>query len=223
MKPLAACLLSLAGVTLVIAAASATAAVYRCPDGSFQDKPCDKGDGKVVTKRNTAGKPKPPEDACIAYGQDAAEVAKARAGGATSAQLIADIDKSDAPYAARLARKKLVVDVFQKTGTPQEVGIAFEADCARARDQAGKTPAPSTAKEPAAAVGDPNAEAQAQRQREQQRRASEEAKRSACENLLAQRESVVASQRAGGSITTMESLNRNRAAIDKQLAQAGCN
>jgi hypothetical protein len=26
----------------------AAAAVYRCPDGSYQDKPCDKGGGKAV-------------------------------------------------------------------------------------------------------------------------------------------------------------------------------
>lgn len=29
----------------------AAGAVFRCPDGSYQDKPCDKGGGKVVTPK----------------------------------------------------------------------------------------------------------------------------------------------------------------------------
>ena len=112
------------------------AAVYRCPDGSFQDKPCDKGDSKVVNKRNTAGKPRPPDDVCAALGQQAGDIAKAKADGATSEKLLAEVDKEDVPYAKKLERKKLIVDVYQKTGTPQEMSIVFEADCVKSREAA---------------------------------------------------------------------------------------
>jgi hypothetical protein len=201
------------------------AAVYRCPDGSFQDKPCDKGDSKVITKRNTAGKPKPPDDACAALGLDAAEVARARAAGATSEALIAEVDKTGLVYAKKLERKKLIVDVFQKTGTPQEVGILFEADCAAAREQARKSLPATRPPQPAVqrTAAEEAAEQEAARQSETKARATaEEQKKKSCEQMQSQRRSVLADQRSGGTIARMEELNQRRGAIDKALSDAGC-
>lgn len=218
---LMACVLVFAGAHV------AGAAVYRCPDGSFQDKPCDKGDSKVVTKRNTAGKPKPPDDACAALGLDATQIAKARADGRTSEAMIGDVDKEEIPYAAKLARKKLIVDVYQKTGSPQEVGIIFEADCAKAREAARKQVPAQVPRQVAAPEGvyradsTPDPAEAAKRAAEQQKTAAE-AKKRQCDELGARRDSVMARQRAGGSISAMESLNRSRQEIDRQISKAAC-
>ena len=37
------------------------AAVYRCPDGNYQDKPCDKGGGQAVDTERGAAVSVPPE------------------------------------------------------------------------------------------------------------------------------------------------------------------
>jgi hypothetical protein len=196
------------------------AAVYKCPDGTFQDKPCDKGEGRVVTKRNTVGKPKPPDDACAALGLEAGQIAKAKAEGATSAKLLSDVDAQELPYARKLEQKKLIVDVFQKTGSPQEVAITFEAECVKSRDaQKAARPAPDTdaRRMPGAAVGNAPQTDPA----EEKKRAAEQRKRR-CDDLKGQRDSVVAQQRSGGSVTTMDSLQAQRLAIDKKIS-AECN
>lgn len=41
-------LLLAATVVVLAMPAASSAGVYRCPDGSYQDKPCDKGGGKAV-------------------------------------------------------------------------------------------------------------------------------------------------------------------------------
>ncbi len=220
--------LLIAGALVFAGAHVAGAAVYKCADGSFQDKPCDKGDGKVITKRNTAGKPRPPDDACAALGLDASQFAKARADGRTSEALIGDVDKEEISSAAKLARKKLIVDVYQKTGTPQEIGIIFEADCVKAREAARRQmpvaaprhdAAPDGVGKPASAA-DP---ADAQKRAAEQQKLAAEQKTSNCDSLQSRREGVMSQQRAGGSISTMESLNRTRQDIDRQISAAGCN
>ena len=187
MKMLPAMAISIASLL----SAPCAAAVYRCADGSFQDKPCDKGDGKVVTKRDTVGKARPPDDECATGGLEVLEIARARADGKTSDAMLAATDKSYLSYAKKLERKKLIVDVFRKSGTPQEIAVSFEAACA-ARLEAEK-----------------KARAEAQ-------------KKQTCDRLQSNRESVLASQRAGGSVTTMEALNRALKDIDRQLSEAGC-
>lgn len=76
MKPLlAACLLLPAFAAL--AAVPATAAVYRCPDGSYQDKPCDKGGGRAVnTDRGAVVRASP--DPAAPSGMDCGQLAKRR-------------------------------------------------------------------------------------------------------------------------------------------------
>ncbi len=215
------------GALILACSHVASAAVYRCADGSFQDKPCDKGDGKVISKRNTAGKPRPPDDVCVALGLDAAQIAKTRADGGTSEAQIIGVDKEGISSAEKLARKKLIVDVYQKTGTPQEIGIIFEADCVKAREAAKMqlpAPAPRQDAVPESAgrpASIPNP-ADAEKRAVEQRKLAAEQKKSNCDSLQMQREGVMSQQRAGGSIPKMESLNRTRQDIDRQISAAGC-
>ena len=47
-------------VTLLAMPLASTAGVFRCPDGSYQDKPCDKGGGKAIdTKRGAVVRTSP--------------------------------------------------------------------------------------------------------------------------------------------------------------------
>jgi hypothetical protein len=69
------CLLLLAGAAF--AAAPAMAAVYRCPDGSYQDKPCDKGGGRAVDTERGAVVRSPPA-AAAASGMNCAQLARRR-------------------------------------------------------------------------------------------------------------------------------------------------
>jgi hypothetical protein len=75
MKPMAACLALLACAAFVDAPAKA--AVYRCPDGSYQDKPCDKGGGRAVdTNRGAVVRTSP--DAAAASEMSCEQLAKRR-------------------------------------------------------------------------------------------------------------------------------------------------
>lgn len=124
-KPLFALpLLALLAASLPVHAAK----VYRCPDGSYADKPCGEG-AKVVTTTRRASSDNPAERLCLALGEEAMRIAKQKAGGMSVSQAIAAVENQYVPFEEKAARKKLVVTVYQTPGTPSEARSLVEADC----------------------------------------------------------------------------------------------
>ncbi len=125
---------------MTLAPTAQAAKVYRCPDGSYADKPCGEGQRVVTTtKRYTAV---PGEDKeCVAMADDAEELASGKANGVTSAQALKRVDEAGLPYEQRTLRKKFVVKVYQTTGSPAEIRSLVEADCVSDKKAAAKTAA----------------------------------------------------------------------------------
>jgi hypothetical protein len=124
------------------------AKVYRCPDGSYADKPCGEG-ARVVTTTRRSSSDNAAHQACVAVGEDAERLARRKAGGTTPAQLLAAVDHEALPFAEKAARRKFVATVTQTPGSPAEVRAVVEGDCvARAEADARAARAAAAKPEP---------------------------------------------------------------------------
>jgi len=125
------------------------AKVYRCPDGSYADKPCGEG-ARVVTTTRRSSSENAAHQACVSVGEDAERLARRKAGGTTPAQLLAAVDHEALPFAEKAARRKFVATVAQTPGSPAEVRAIVEGDCvARAEAEAKAARAAAAKPEPA--------------------------------------------------------------------------
>ena len=144
-------------LVLLAPAVAGAAPVYRCPDGSYADKPCG-ADARVVTTTRRSSPEGGGQRACIAVGQDAEQISRRKAGGASAAQLLAAVDNGPLSFEEKAARKKFVVTVFQTPGSPAEVRALAEADCVtrtRAAEPAQAAPKPASAEPAPAAAAAP--------------------------------------------------------------------
>lgn len=130
-------LLALAGLVATCLASPAHAAkVYRCPDGSYADKPCGEG-ARVVTTTRRSSPGSEADRACMDVGARAEKIARRRDDGLPPGKAIAAVDNEYVPYEEKSARRKLVVAVYRQQGTPAEVRSVMEAECLRqAREDA---------------------------------------------------------------------------------------
>jgi hypothetical protein len=117
-------------------AAAGHAAIYKCPNGQFQDKPCD----KAATEDSAKGRPevtklRSPDEACVAVGKEAGRIAKARSEGSSMSKMLADAEGQDVPYARKQTQKKLITEVFNAQGTPTQIASRIEAECVKSRKQ----------------------------------------------------------------------------------------
>lgn len=143
---------ALAALLSLLASAAPAANVYRCPDGSYADKPCGQGQ-KVVTTTRRSSSSSDEARSCTALGEDAERLARKKAAGVTASQALAGVDNEYIPFEEKAARKKFVVQVFRAQGSPAEVRSLVEADCvAEKRAVAEKTAAERAAAERAAAA-----------------------------------------------------------------------
>jgi hypothetical protein len=207
------------GAMAVAGAQARAAGVYRCPDGSYQDKPC--GDGaRLVTRTSRTPPPEKGQDQqCLSRAKLAEQFARERDGGASPESILARVDKEMLPYEERVVRKKFVVDVLQLAGGPAEVRATVEADCLErkaaaarkaAEEKAAAEQAEATAVRKAAegAASASQASAAARDAREQQ-----EARVRACEDARLALDSAKAAERGGGTIDALDALRaRTRAA-----------
>ena len=144
-------------LALLAPAVTGAAPVYRCPDGSYADKPCG-ADARVVTTTRRSSPEGGARRACIAVGQDAEQISRRKAGGASAAQLLTAVDNGPLSFEEKAARKKFVVTVFQTPGSPAEVRALAEADCVartRAAEAAQAAPKPAPAEPAPAAAAAP--------------------------------------------------------------------
>ena len=192
--------------------------VYRCPDGSFQDKPC--GDGGVVVAKNRP----PPQagsiKACVEAGQRAEEIAKLKGQSVKLEALLADIDTRSDGYDKKLEEKKFTVDAY-KFGSPAEARVSVEAECVAGKNKAAVTATTgAVVQPPAAATGGPSAEQRAQ-QAAADHSASERAARDrTCAQYKDELMSVKAQQREPNSPSRMDSLNKRKRDIEKKVSDS---
>ena len=213
---------------------NASAQMYRCGN-VYQDRPCDgaqagkpvPGGAPSVRAANTSAAPSTGAAAypeCTQRGADSQKIVWARENGETEEKMSA---AESSP-----ARKKLVADVYRVRGAAPQVRTRIEAECqvemaekakalalhesmVRAGVLPGQNAAPAT---PSAA--DKEAEAARQAQSVAQNAIAE--KKQKCDRLLASRESILDLQRRGGSASSVDSLNRQRATVDRDIQDLGC-
>lgn len=199
-------------IALLLAAPAAHAAkVYRCPDGSYADKPCGEGQRVVTTtKRHTVS---PDADRqCVALADDAEDLARGKADGVTVQRALKQVDESGLSYEKRTQRKKFVVKVYQTQGSPAEVRSVVEADCvtdkkaAAAKDAERGTTESVRPNERVPAGAQPVADANADAMRRQ------------CDALKTQFDALRQSQRAGGSADSMDGLRQQEADLRGRLS-----
>lgn len=198
-------------LALLIAAPAAHAAkVYRCPDGSYADKPCGEGQRVVTTtKRHTVS---PDADhQCVALADDAEDLARGKAEGVTVQRALKQVDESGLPYEKRTQRKKFVVKVYQTPGSAAEVRSIVEADCVTEK----KAETTKGAERASAESARPNAGTPAAAQPVAD---SGEAQRKQCESAKTQIESIRKQLRAGGGVDAMEDLREDESAARRQLS-----
>ena len=207
-----------------------SAQMYRC-GSAYQDRPCDGAQaGKQVTPGGKAGNAPATSPTAAAHpectqrGADSQKIVWSRENGETEEKMSA---AESGP-----ARKKLIADVYRVRGSAPQVRTRIEAECQtemaekakalvlyESMVQAGVAPAQKTA--PAASSA---AEREAEAAQRAQNVAQSEAveKKSKCDRLLASRESILGQQRAGGSSSQVDNLNRQRATVDRDIQDKGC-
>jgi hypothetical protein len=211
----------------------ATAQMYRCGN-VYQDRPCDSGAGKQVTGAG-ANTPQPAANAnrpanttypeCGQRGVDAQKIVWAREAGETEEKLSASETNP--------ARRKLISDVYRVRGTVVQVRTRIESECQvemaekakaialhESMVRAGVMPAQRTDTTNTQSAAEREAAAAQRAQSVAQNEAA--AKKSKCDRLQASRTSILGQQRSGGSASYMDSLNRQRASVDRELQENGC-
>jgi len=212
-------------------AAHAQQNLFRCGN-TYQDRPCASEAGKVIGKGGAPARESTPAAAsvdltCTRRGARAQKIMWAREAGATAETQLATV--------ATPAERKLIADVYDRRGSSVDVRAAVEADCSAemARNAQAAALMEAAAKlqgqdAPAVAARGSAVEPSAREDAERDRQASNahvidtRNNRQQCASLAAQRERILERQRAGGSSTTMDALNRQRQDTDKALRAAGC-
>jgi hypothetical protein len=215
-------------------AASHAQPLFKCGK-TYQDRPCEGGES---TKLNvgSSGSSRPAaagaaHPACAQRGERAIKIVWGREGGLTLDQALNQASGRD---------KELVSAVYRVRGSTQEVRTRIEAECMAELEQKARfqalveaTRPPGAAFVPAAAFPAPGADVKpsensgnadaADKAAKASAAASEAAaKKNRCNSLSAEMESIRAAQRAGGSASTMDSLNRNARNAEKKMGDAGC-
>lgn len=185
--------------------------VYRCPDGSYQDKPCGQGE-RVVAHNNPKAAPPPDADpACFDRGRAAGRLVAQRDKGISSDKVLKEIDASGKPYDQRIDEKAFAVKVYQTQGSATEVHAMFEAECVKTkRDEAARA-AQAPAPAPAAPAG------QATPQSDGKETAAQAEQDRLCKQLRSDVKRNKAKKRKGGSIDEMEALAGEGVDLQEQL------
>ena len=190
--------------------------LYRCADGSFQDKPCVEGGGTVVGSNRRAPRAEG-DKICVEAGKRAEQIAQSRADGIALEQLLADIDAGNEPYEHRLQRKKEAVQVYQDKGSPLEARVVAEADCVAGKSKA--VPAASAAQAVPAAPATPREAGAADTAAAEARRKgdADAARRKQCEEYRTELAEVRSNQRSQVSVREADRLNSKKRELDKKI------
>jgi uncharacterized protein DUF4124 len=218
--------------SLLLAAQAHAQTLYRCGN-VYQDRPCDAGQkGKVLGSTGAAGSAGPAtqtggvDPECVQRGTDSNKIVWAREGGATEERLLSE--------AASESQRRLVRNAYRRPGAASSVQAAVEADCVAEKQREEQEAAIAVAAalkarregggaglqpSPAQASADPKAQEQAAQQRAEY---GADQKKRQCARYKDDMDRLRNLERAGGSASTMDSLNDQRRGLREQMSRAGC-
>lgn len=218
-------------MTLLTAGMATAQTMYRC-GSNYQDRPCGAGQ-----KEKAIGQATGPAAAtgaavqggtnadCRQRGQDSLIFVYAWEGGATLDKQLEDINRKNIAESQKAGNRKLVTDVYRQRGTAAAVRTRIEAECMkeledRARAAAladalmksgARPPGAATTPAPApASVRPPPGQSQA------------DAKQQRCDGIDAQLRRNGSQQRAGGSISMLETLRNEQRELETQRRETAC-
>lgn len=198
--------------------------MYRC-GSTYQDRPCQEQEGKVVgqmssqTGSGTAG-----DKECVQRGVTAQKIMWAREGGASLERVLADTQLQAG------ASRQLVEEVFRRRGSSASVRTEVEADCVqeKARQaQASALRAQADALDPGRAASPATAPVR-QFPAEQApvptgpSASDTRALLLACRSLDDRLREIAARQRAGASAREIESLKEQQRKVAKRFEEDAC-
>lgn len=206
-------------VILSFAPLSASAqSLYRCGN-TYQDKPCEKGDQKVVgVNRAAAANEKPALDlACSRLGEQAKKIIWMREGGALKEKLLSEANSEE--------QRKLIVDVYSIRGNSTDVRSAIENECMaqKANDKLlGKVSADTTSASTPKKSAASEQKAETGKSLSANQDANDKQKKQLCSLLRNQITSARDAQRAGASADQQDTLNQQKRDLESQLKTSGC-
>jgi hypothetical protein len=217
-------MLVLAGAILAPAHAQK---MYRCGN-TYQDRPCDIGDNKVVgnSRAGASGAASGVDAQCAHRGAAAQKIVWSREAGLTEEQYL---DRNPS------ADRKLIADAYRNRGASPVVRAAIEADCMAEKDQAAQAAnliaaaSKLTRQAPALINPEPDAETdkaaaatylRAANEAEESRVASR--KKTHCTRLNARLNQLRSDQRTGGEASYMDALNQQVRDTQKELRDGAC-
>ncbi len=201
--------------------------LYRCGN-VYQDQPCSTGETRKVagvaaseSAKNTSGSVDP---SCNRLGAESLKIVWRREGGTTLEQALS--------VAQSASERRLVESVYRLRGTAPEVRARIENECAAETEKRERysslleasNPVPA---KPANAQAGLNPEvAQTQSGKTPVSRLKAEGKGpkadGTCDRLAQRLESIRSRQRAGGGISTMETLRTDHAEVEQEQRKTGC-
>lgn len=230
-----------ASLVLIFGACGVSAqTMYRC--GSvYQDRPCETGAAAKVFRSSgaeaaPAATPRAnpaalaasgvvdqaasplasraaPDPQCVRRGTDAQQIVWSRESGKTA--------EDQARQATSEYQRQLIAEVYAQRGTAPQVRDSVQARCQRDKETMGFIPYPPSAQSGNASVP----QARPLNNSESQAAVSPPAVTSTynrCDQYQAQRESLRAQERQGGSIQVMEALSQQRRRLEQTASGQGC-
>ena len=186
--------------------------MYRCGK-TFQDRPCENGEGQVIGSTGSHAAQSAVSDYyCSQQGKAAAQIRWQKEAGKTEAEQLAQ----NAP------NPDFIRYVYAKKGAAEDVRKEVEADCMATRHPL--PGAPIQAAMPTADITEkPSVNAQGGSAGIDASSAAQSSRNAAtCDQLHQSEQSIQAQQRKGGSAATMESLDQQLRQQRERIRKAGC-
>lgn len=201
--------------------------LYRCGN-AYQDRPCSTGEAKKVTgvaaNDNAKNTPDVAHPSCKRLGAESLKIAWRREGGATFEQALSTAGNS--------SERSLVESVYRTRGTAPEIRARIENECVAEMEKRQRHAALFETSKPATSGpgnGQPALTSESTPPHSGKTVVSSlkaEGKGAkvdgTCDRLARTLESIRLRQRAGGSISTMESLRSDHAEIEQEQRKIGC-
>jgi hypothetical protein len=214
-------------VSALCAPALAGGTMFRC-GSSYQDRPCDGGQpSKVVgssgaRQQNTTAVPSAVDGDCADRGNRAKQIVWAKESGKTADVQMASATSED--------ERRLITEVYRQRGSSLDVQNAIQADCMAQKERAAQAAAMMEAASQLQSQGKPPAKAAPLAADSSRHDAPQVAsvdpamaqKKARCQTLKDQQNDIASIQRAGGDVSQMAQLNRQRQTAAKAWRDAGC-
>lgn len=199
--------------------------LYRCGN-SYQDRPCETRQGdkvKVIASHRQGSESGSADATCTQRGADAVKIVWRREGGTTQEQALSQATSS--------LERELVAEVYRIRGTTAQVRTRIEADCMEEKERKARYAALIDATKPVNAAAGSRLNSSADQPQTLPTAAAPsnstgvrntDRQNSTCGSLTAKLDNIKSRQRAGGSMSTMEELNRNLKDTERMMQQVGC-